>query len=108
MRRLPRGAEGEWDEQSVFTPNILVADGRYFLFYTSVEKPYTEEALTAIGVAYASSPDGPWMKYEENPVLRTGPEGSWDSHRVDDALFDCARWIVLAVLQGSGDGAQSA
>lgn len=84
---LTRGADGEWDEQSVFTPNILVADGGYFLFYTSVEKPYSEEALTAIGVAYASSPDGPWTKYEENPVLRTGPEGSWDSHRVDDACL---------------------
>ena len=84
---IPRGAPGAWDEQSVFTPNILVAEGRYFLFYTSVEKPYTEEALTAIGVASASSPGGPWMKYEENPVLRTGPEGSWDSHRVDDACL---------------------
>ncbi len=84
---LPRGAEGEWDEQSVFTPNILVADGRFFLFYTSVEKPYTEEALTAIGVAYASSPDGPWMKFDENPVLGTGPKGSWDSHRVDDSCL---------------------
>lgn len=84
---LSRGAEGEWDEQSVFTPNILVADGRFFLFYTSVEKPYTEEALTAIGVACASSPDGPWVKYAENPVLGTGPDGSWDSHRVDDSCL---------------------
>ena len=84
---LPRGEAGEWDEQSVFTPNILVANGGYFLFYTSVEKPYTEEALTAIGVAYADSPDGPWTKYASNPVLSTGPENSWDSHRVDDACL---------------------
>ena len=84
---LPRGASGEWDEQSVFTPNILVAQGRYYLLYTSVEKPYSEEALTAIGVAVADSPSGPWTKFVGNPVLRTGSVPSWDSHRVDDACL---------------------
>lgn len=84
---LPRGAAGDWDEQSVFTPNILVAEGRYFLFYTSVEKPYSEEALTAIGIAYSDSPAGPWTKSAANPVLRTGPDWAWDSHRVDDACI---------------------
>lgn len=84
---ISRGAPGAWDEQSVFTPNILFAEGRYFLFYTSVEKPYTEEALTAVGVAHAESPYGPWTKNAGNPVLSTGPGTSWDSHRVDDACL---------------------
>ena len=84
---LPRGAAGEWDEQSVFTPNILVTEDRYYLFYTSVEMPYSEDALTAIGVAFAESPNGPWTKCAGNPVLRTGPDPAWDSHRVDDACL---------------------
>ncbi len=84
---LSRGAVGEWDEQSVFTPNILVAGGRFYLFFTSVEKPYSEEALTAIGVAYADSPAGPWTKCAGNPVLGTGQDPAWDSHRVDDACL---------------------
>ena len=84
---LPRGAVGEWDEQSVFTPNILVAGSRYYLFYTSVGKPYSEDSLTAIGVAFAESPNGPWTKFAGNPVLRTGPDSAWDSHRVDDACL---------------------
>ena len=84
---LPRGAAGEWDEQSVFTPNVLVTEGRYYLFYTSVEMPYSEDALTAIGVAFAESPNGPWTKSAGNPVLRTGPDSAWDSHRVDDACL---------------------
>ena len=33
---LARGPRGSWDEQSVFTPNILVAKGKYRLFYTAV------------------------------------------------------------------------
>ena len=84
---LSRGTVCEWDEQSVFTPNILVAEGRYYLFYSSVEKPYSEEALTAIGVSYAESPAGPWTKSAGNPVLGTGPDSTWDSHRVDDACL---------------------
>ena len=84
---LPRGGPGAWDEQSVFTPGVLVAEGRTYLFYTSVEKPYSEQALTAIGVAVADSPDGPWIKHASNPILETGPLGAWDSHRVDDACL---------------------
>ncbi len=84
---LARGGPGEWDEQSVFTPNVLVAQGRYYLFYTSVEKPFSEEAKTAIGAAVADSPCGPWTKLAANPLLVTGPEGAWDSHRVDDACL---------------------
>jgi hypothetical protein len=84
---LPRGAPGAWDEQSVFTPGILVAGGRYYLFYTSVEKPFSEQAKTAIGLAIAGSPDGPWTRFAGNPVLATGEPGEWDSHRVDDSCL---------------------
>lgn len=84
---LPRGAAREWDEQSVFTPGILVAGERYYLFYTSVEKPFSEQAKTAIGLATAESPDGPWTRFAGNPVLTTGEPGKWDSHRVDDSCL---------------------
>ena len=78
----------EWDEQSVFTPNILVTEDRYYLFYTSVEMPYSEDALTAIGVAFAESPCRSLDEVRgEIPVLRTGPDPAWDSHRVDDACL---------------------
>ena len=98
---VARGKVGAWDEQSVFTPNILVAEGRYYLFYTSVDKPFNAKAHTAIGAAVADSPDGPWTKLPANPILKTGrhgvwtpgpkpladDKGDWDSHRVDDACL---------------------
>ncbi len=98
---VARGTKGTWDERSVFTPNILVAEKRYYLFYTAVPAPFDERTKTAIGVAAADSPDGPWRKSPGNPVLRTGrsgkwlgasgtradPKGDWDSHRVDDACL---------------------
>ncbi len=97
---IKRGEPGTWDAQSVFTPNILVADGRYYLFYTAISKPKDARFTTAIGVAVSDSPDGPWRKSEGNPVLTTGqgrwvghsgtkaaPDAAWDSHVVDDACL---------------------
>lgn len=89
---LARGGLGAWDEQSVFTPNILVAEGRYWLFYTGVPKPFdnggNQVTRSAIGLAVADSPDGPWNRVGTEPVLRTSddPE-AFDSMRVDDTVM---------------------
>ena len=89
---VARGPEGAWDEQSVFTPSILVADGRYWLLYTAVPKPFTnvgnQVTKSAIGMAVSDSPDGPWTKLDTNPVLETsGDPADFDSMRVDDACM---------------------
>ncbi len=89
---LARGSVGSWDEQSVFTPNILVAQGRYWLFYTAVPKPFINQGpeitKTAIGLAVADSPDGPWERLPGNPILQTSEDHqAFDSLRVDDACL---------------------
>lgn len=89
---LARGKVGSWDEQSVFTPNILFAEERYWLFYTAVPKPFTNQApnitKTAIGLAASDSPDGPWEKLASNPILKTSELAEdFDSLRVDDACL---------------------
>ncbi|MCB1121758.1 MAG: family 43 glycosylhydrolase [Verrucomicrobiae bacterium] len=89
---IARGPQGSWDEQSVFTPNILVAEGRYWLFYTAVPKPFTnggnQVTKSAMGIAVADSPDGPWQKLDSNPVLTTSDNpDDFDSMRVDDACL---------------------
>ncbi len=92
---LARGTQGDFDEHGVFTPSILQADGRYYLSYTAVPEPFYQGlggqphiTKTAIGMAVAGSPDGPWKRCESNPVLTPGenpPE--FDSLRVDDSCF---------------------
>lgn len=87
-----RGPKGSWDEQSVFTPNILIAKSKYYLFYTGAPTPFQNEGNqvteTAIGVAIADSPEGPWTKLGANPVLTCGNrEPDFDSMRVDDACL---------------------
>lgn len=89
---LARGGAGSWDEQSVFTPSILEGEGKYWLFFTAVPKPFNNEGnrvtKTAIGVAVADSPEGPWEKLAQNPVLRTSEDSAqFDSMRVDDACL---------------------
>jgi len=90
---IPKGPEGAWDAHGVFTPTTLIAEGRYWLYYTAVPDPFDSDdggpnaTPTAIGVAVADTPDGPWRKFEGNPILRPGAEGEWDSMRVDDACL---------------------
>lgn len=86
---IHKGRRNDFDEHGIFTPNILIAKGKYYLFYTAVREPYVwERTPTAIGVAVAESPDGPWKKYENNPVLMPSrlPD-KFDSFRCDDTCF---------------------
>jgi len=87
-----KGGEGAWDEHGVLTPNILVADGKYYLFYTAVPKPFITRGpnitKTAIGLAVSGSPDGPWTKLDSNPVLKVSEDpAEFDSLRVDDSCL---------------------
>ena len=89
---LARGPKGSWEEQSVFTPNILVAKEKYWLFYTAVPKPFVNSGpkitKTAIGLAVSDSPNGPWSKLETNPILKTSDDPKdFDSLRVDDGCL---------------------
>jgi hypothetical protein len=87
------GTKGAFDEHAVFTPTILVAGSAYYLFYTAVPEPFTNDGggpngtKTAIGIATADSPNGPWRR-RPDPVLRPSSDPEWfDSMRVDDACL---------------------
>lgn len=89
---VARGEKGTWEGASVFTPNILVAEGKYYLFYTGTSREFIKGGFnpdSKIGVAVADSPDGPWKKVEENnPVITNSKnEKDFDSHLIDDACL---------------------
>jgi len=83
--------EGTWDHASVFTPNILVAEGKYWLFYTGTSKKYKTpkwQPDSKIGIAVSDSPDGPWKRLPNNPVLKNSDNrNDFDSHLIDDACL---------------------
>ncbi len=70
------GPDGEFDDRSVFTPDILVYEGKYYLYYQAVKYPYTERSKNVIGMSWAESPDGPWTRHSE-PVMQPGKPGKW-------------------------------
>lgn len=92
------GREGWFDAQATFTPNILYANGKYYLYYTGVKPtPGNEEGafennsvtdITAIGVAVADAPGGPFIRVTKSPILKVSVEPEkFDSYRVDDAAL---------------------
>ncbi|MBA7521834.1 hypothetical protein ES705_13945 [subsurface metagenome] len=96
---IERGPAGSFDDRSVFTPEIFVHDGMYYLVYQVVKHPYIERVKNNIAMAKSGSPDGPWEKLPE-PILRPTNNGIWldgsssrhdvikkgdfDSHKVHD------------------------
>ncbi|MEP2776213.1 MAG: family 43 glycosylhydrolase [Luteolibacter sp.] len=85
---LPKGETGNWDEASVFTPNILVAEGKYWLFFSGISVDPKVKPDTKIGVASSDSPDGPWKRVGADPVLQGSDDPKdFDSHLIDDACL---------------------
>jgi len=103
------GPKGNYDDRSVFTPNVLVApllrfakqNGgvKYYLYYQATSGVYRRRTINVMGMSWADSPDGPWHRAKE-PVLRPDDSGqwlgdvddrgkvkeygAWDSHKVHD------------------------
>lgn len=95
---LGTGATGAFDSHAVFTPNILKFKGKYYLYYTGVKptpgnpdnrfENNSETDNTAIGIAVSGSPDGPFVRINNEPILKPSEIiGNFDSYRVDDAAL---------------------
>ena len=93
------GEAGEFDDRSVFTPEILAHNGKYYLVYQTVKSPYKARVKNQVGLAIAEHPTGPWKKLK-TPILSPAQNGVWkgsqdnrfavekqgdfDSHKVHD------------------------
>lgn len=72
------GASGQWDDKSVFGPNVLRIGNIYYMWYVGATTSGTSEAT---GVA--TSPDGiNWTRHAANPVL-VPSSGAWDTEWTD-------------------------
>lgn len=93
---LSIGNRGTFDSHAVFTPNIICVKDKYYLYYTGVKPTlgrtdgvFENNSLndfTAIGIAVADSPNGPFHRLSNEPILRVSTDNNaFDSYRVDDA-----------------------
>lgn len=93
-RAVGTGPEGAFDHRSVFTADILVANGKYYLYYQAGgslnqgSKP-PDRVLggdfrdNVIAMSWADSPNGPWHRWEK-PILEVGPTDAWDGNVMHD------------------------
>ncbi|MDP4624506.1 MAG: family 43 glycosylhydrolase [Akkermansiaceae bacterium] len=74
---VARGSKGSYDDRSVFTPEILAHEGKYYLVYQVVISPYLRRSFENISLAVADSPSGPWTKLP-GPILEASADGEWE------------------------------
>lgn len=80
---VPRAAKGNYGDRSLSTPDILVFDGRYYLYYQTFTTMWRENDCVNVSVAWSDSPDGPWTRLDR-PVVPQGAPGEWDSCAIHD------------------------
>ena len=74
---VTRGEPGSYDDRSVFTPEVLAHDGKYYLVYQVVRSPYLRRSFEHISMAVSDSPYGPWVKMGR-PILEASQDGQWE------------------------------
>lgn len=99
---VARGEKGSYDDRSVFTPEAMEHEGKFYLVYQVIQSPYLLRSYESIAIAVSDSPDGPFVK-SEKPILEPTKNGIWegeednrfkvtkkggfDSHKVHDPLL---------------------
>ena len=87
-RRGPRDAH---DGRSIFTPDVLYAEGRYWLYYQAVGHPYGIRTRNTVCMSWSDSPDGPWQRWPE-ALLRPGEPGEWLGEADDNEVLRYGAW----------------
>ena len=86
------GVAGSWDEYNVWpSSGVIFKDSIFHLLYTGVN--FANPSNSPIGLAIST--DGiTWEKSGVNPVLQSGPVGSWDHEGLGNGslLFDGDRF----------------
>lgn len=70
------GPQGEYDDRSVFTPEILAHNGKYYLVYQCIQYPYVNRSFNTVGMSISDNPNGPWKRLK-SPILEAAKDGEW-------------------------------
>ncbi len=81
---VPRPNKPNVGWRSVTTTDILIWEGKYYLYYQGfMEASGKRGDDCPVAVSYADSPDGPWTPYNKI-VVPNGAEGEWDQYSIHD------------------------
>lgn len=84
---VARGDKGAYDDRSVFTVEIMIHEGIYYLCYQTVKSPYNVRVKNQVGLAWSDSPNGPWTKSKE-PILSPAENGVWKGDKQDRFMVE--------------------
>ncbi|MBK1876049.1 glycoside hydrolase family 117 protein [Pelagicoccus mobilis] len=82
---VSRPPEGVYGHRTICTPDILIWEGRYYLYfqaYKDFSYPWGQ-IYCPVSVAHSDSPYGPWTFVEE-PVVWPGEKEDWDNVKIND------------------------
>ncbi|MDU0355916.1 glycoside hydrolase [Paraglaciecola aquimarina] len=83
---VPRPAKPHPGSRSVATPDILVWEGKYYLYYQAFDEPSGLKGdLCVVTASVADSPDGPWTPVHKT-IVGPGPKGDWDQNLIHDPM----------------------
>jgi hypothetical protein len=102
-----------WDGASCYNPQVLEADGKYYLYYTGSNggnRKRTDEKgnmiSQRIGVAVADHPSGPWKRMDV-PLIDLSPDGLDSNFNCNPAVTQTPKGTFLMVYKcGYGKGRQ--
>ena len=81
---VPRPPKPHPGWRSVSTTDILVWEGKYYLYYQAfLEASGKRGDYCPVAMSYADSPDGPWTPTNKI-VIENGAEGEWDQFAIHD------------------------
>ncbi|MEM7538810.1 MAG: family 43 glycosylhydrolase [Chloroflexota bacterium] len=90
---VARGPKGAFDDRTVCTPDVLAHDGKYYLVYQTQASGVSYSGITEnVGMAVATSPDGPWEKIDST-IIEPMEAGAWfddvDSYNTGHFMGAC-------------------
>ena len=95
---LDKGKPDGPDARGVLTCYIVPADGRWHMFHLAVGPDFSnpQKDKRGLWVAEAETPDGPWRKHLDAPILWPGEDGEWDELCCDDPnlIFRDGKWCL--------------
>ncbi len=94
---VARGAEGAWNRFNFWAPEVLIHEGRYWLYYTAKNVQDDKNHSNRVGLAVSDRPEGP---FEDRGVLVN--HASLDASPFRDA--DGNLWLYYVSEYGNARG----
>jgi len=87
-RVLPPSKPGQWHERATHAPCVVPWNGKYYLFFSAFDGPYSEEKRTGrkcFGLAVSKRPEGPYEHVGEEPIFGPSKDPkAFDHYLIDD------------------------